>query len=72
MRILLGKTRQHLSPLRLRFMGPPVAAAVRHRQRYCRALCGRQQHEAGRFLADLKARLARFVAAFVELGGGLS
>ena len=69
MRILLGKTHQHLSPLRLRFMSPPVAAAVRHRRR---ALCGRQQHEAGRFLADLKARLARFVAAFVELGGGLS
>ena len=62
--LLLGKTRQHLSPLRLRFMGPPVAAEVRHRRR--------QQHEAGRFLADLKARLARFVAAYVELGGPLS
>jgi len=32
---------QHLSPLRLRFMGPPVAAAMRHGRRYCRALCGR-------------------------------
>ena len=32
---------QYLSPLRLRFMGPPVAAAMRHGRRYCRALCGR-------------------------------
>jgi hypothetical protein len=32
---------QHLSPLRLRFMGPPVAAAMCHRRRDCRALCGR-------------------------------
>ena len=47
-------------------MGPPVAAAMRHRRRYCRALCGdtiagfEHRHEAERFLADLKTRLARF------------
>ena len=32
---------QHLSPLRLRLIGPPVAAVMRHGRRYCRALCGR-------------------------------
>ena len=32
---------QHLSPLRLRFMGPQMAPAMRHRRRDCRALCGR-------------------------------
>ena len=54
---LLG---QYLSPLRLRFVDPQVAAAMRHRRRDCRAYADdtivgfEHQHEAERFLADLR------------------
>ena len=57
---------QHLSPLRLRSVGPPVAAAMCQGRRFVvryadDTIVGfEHRHEAELFLADLKARLARF------------
>ena len=72
MRILLGKTRQHLSPRTSTIYGstsggsgaPPAtlwSCAMRTTAARGRAVPCRSQ-----------GKLARFVAAFVELGGGLS